>query len=307
MLRPTARAALLSLSLSMSLAPRLAGADQLQCNSQAVAERAVAILEPGTLVIDFCSLCEGKAQVVRVVSARAVQDCEFEVELTGQVVAETEQTWKETYDQTGARYRPLQKPYSNRVDLAYVYVETAANDFRWLGGELRQDATVNVRSIRLPAAFYESLGAHPISSKLEQRDRLPAPDPEQVKRAWYHHYQGQGRAPLLVEAKPCLEVDNKKGSETRFECLRPVEGPVPNKTTVHLWTAWLIPQGDKHEDLMVQFLHGDTVRTTRDVKLEGQSFRTRHYTGASLNKPGEWTIVLRRGEEELHRERVLVQ
>lgn len=298
---PILLSGLLFLALS-----RPAQADQLQCNSQAVAERAAAILEPGTLVIDFCSLCEGTAKVVRVSGAKAVKDCEYEVELTGTQIGETEKSFKETYD-PGARYRPTQSPYQGRVDLAYVYVEVAPNEFRWLGGELRQEATVNVSSIRLPPAFYEALGAHPLSSKLEQRDRLPAPEPEQVRRAWYHHYFGQGRAPLLVEAKACLEVDDKKGSATRFECLRPVEGPVPNKTTVHLWTAWLLAQGDKHEDLMVQFLHGDVVRTTRDVKLEGQSFRTRNYTGARLDKPGTWSIVLRRGDQELHRARVVVE
>lgn len=292
--------------LSIVASSGAARADQLQCNSQAVAERAVAVLEPGTLVIDFCSLCEDKAKVVRVTSAQAVKDCEYEVELRGQRVGETERSFKESYD-ANARYVSSQGPYEARVDLAYVYVEVAPNEFRWLGGELRQEATVNVRSIRLPPAFYEALGAHPLSSKLEQRDRLPVPDPEQVRRAWYHHYQGQGRAPLLVEAKACLEVDAKKGSDTRFECLRAALGPVPNKTTVHLWTAWLVAQGDKHEDLVVQFLHGDVVRTTRDVKLEGQSFRTRHYTGAQLNKPGEWSIVLRRGDQELHRERVVVK
>lgn len=300
------RLACFFLSIGLLGVASVAKADQLQCNSKAVADRAVSILEPGTIVIDFCSLCEGKAQVVRVGSARAVEDCQFEVELAGTVLAESEQVFKETYDAKGARYRAVQKPFQARIDLAYVYVEAAPNQFRWLGGELRQEATVNVRSIALPPALYESLGAHSLSAQLEKRDRLPLPEPEQVRRAWYHLYQGQGRAPLLVEAKACLEVDTKKGSETRFECVRPVEGPVPNKSTVHLWTAWLVPQGDKHEDLTVQFLHGTTVRTTRDVKLEGQSFRTRNYTGASLSKPGEWTLVLRRGEEELHRERVLV-
>lgn len=296
----------LVLSVWLGLAVRPVWADQLQCNSKAIAERAVSILEPGTIILDFCSLCEGKAQVVRVASARAVEDCQFEVELSGSVLFESEQTFKENYDAAGARYKASQKTYQNRVDLAYVYVEAAPNEFRWLGGELGLQASVNVRTIRLPDATYEGIGAHTHSSKLEKRDRLPAPDAEQVRRAWYHHYQGQGRPPLLVEAKPCLEVDTKKGSESRFECTRIVDAPVPNKTTVHLWTAWFLAQGDKHEDLMVQFLHGTTVRTTRDVKLEGQSFRTRHYTGVTLNKPGDWTIILRRGDQELHRETVKV-
>ena len=294
------------LVLSLGLLTTRAGADQLQCNSNEVAERAVSLLEPGTLVLDFCSLCEGKAQVVRVSSARAIEDCQFEVELSGSVVLESEQTFKENYDAAGARYVAAQKTYQNRVDLAYVYVEVAPNEFRWLGGELGQTASVNVRAIRLPAASYEALGPHPMSSKLQKRDGLPVPESEQVRRAWYHHYQGQGRAPLLVEAKACLEVDTQKGSETRFECVKAVEGPVPPNTTVHLWTAWLLAQGDKHEDLMVQFLHGPTVRMTRDVKLEGQSFRTRYFTGAKLKKAGPWTIVLSRGGTELHRESVQV-
>ena len=87
----------LFMTLGAALVPQLASADQLQCNAQGVAQAAVEMLPPGSIFIDFCSLCEAKVQVVRVESARAVKDCDFEVEVVGTVVTETSQAFNDGY------------------------------------------------------------------------------------------------------------------------------------------------------------------------------------------------------------------
>ncbi|NMB76721.1 MAG: hypothetical protein GYA21_16515 [Myxococcales bacterium] len=137
-----------------------AGADQLQCNDQRTAERAVQILAPGSLMIDFCSLCTDSVKVVLVRSARAVQDCNYEVQVEGTVLLQSEQTFSGRLPEK-VRYRITEQAYQKRVDLAYAYVEKAPNDFRWLGGVLGLRAEVKVPAIRLPADLYGRLGRKP--------------------------------------------------------------------------------------------------------------------------------------------------
>ncbi len=134
-----------------------AGADQLQCNDQRTAERAVQLLAPGSLMIDFCSLCTDSVKVVLVRSARAVQDCNYEVQVEGTVVLQSEQTFSGRLPEK-VRYRITEQAYQKRVDLAYAYVEKAPNDFRWLGGVLGLRAEVKVPALRLPDDLYGRLG-----------------------------------------------------------------------------------------------------------------------------------------------------
>ncbi len=52
--------------------------------------------------------------------------------------------------------------------------------------------------------------------------------------------------------------------------------------------------------MQLQVNQGDPVRETKDVaKLQGQSYRTRTWTGASMRKPGDYTLTLIRGGQTL--------
>jgi hypothetical protein len=68
---------------------------------------------------------------------------------------------------------------------------------------------------------------------------------------------------------------------------------------VLVWQAYIIPQGDTIEDLMVQLKQGDVVRETKDVKVKGESIRTRTWSSVRLPKAGSWTISVIRGSETL--------
>ena len=70
-------------------------------------------------------------------------------------------------------------------------------------------------------------------------------------------------------------------------------------TTVMLWQSYLVPQGDSIEDLMVQVKQGNVVRETKDVKIKGEGWRSRQWTGVRLNKAGDWTVTIMRGDQEL--------
>jgi hypothetical protein len=138
------------------------------------------------------------------------------------------------------------------------------------------------------------------------QEAAPAPAPEPVKApsadavrdTWNYFYKGQGQGPVLVEARLCTEVG--KEGPNKFECLAEVtsEGVKAN-TSVMVWQSYLVPQGDSIEDLMIQVKQGNVVRETKDVKIKGEGWRARQWTGVRLSKPGDWSVVILRGEQVL--------
>jgi hypothetical protein len=127
---------------------------------------------------------------------------------------------------------------------------------------------------------------------------VKAPSGDAVKSTWDYFYKAQGQGPVLVEAKLCTEV--AKDGPNKFECTAEVapEGVKAN-TTVMVWQSYLVPQGDTVEDLMVQTKLGNVVRETKDVKVKGEGWRARQWTGVRLNKAGDWTVNIMRGDQVL--------
>ncbi|RKH15219.1 hypothetical protein D7V97_00985 [Corallococcus sp. CA053C] len=129
-------------------------------------------------------------------------------------------------------------------------------------------------------------------------EAVKAPSADAVRDTWNYFYKGQGQGPVLVEAKLCTEV--AKEGANKFECITEV-GPegVKAGTSVMLWQSYLVPQGDSIDDLTVQVKQGATVRETKDVKVKGEGWRARQWTGVKLAKPGAWTVVIMRGDKVL--------
>ncbi|WP_375756176.1 hypothetical protein [Corallococcus exercitus] len=129
-------------------------------------------------------------------------------------------------------------------------------------------------------------------------ESVKAPNADAVRDTWNYFYKGQGQGPVLVEAKLCTEV--AKEGPNKYECTAEV-GPegVKAGTSVMLWQSYLVPQGDTIDDLTVQVKQGNTVRETKDVKVKGDGWRARQWTGVKLAKPGSWTVVVMRGDQVL--------
>ncbi|WNG54360.1 hypothetical protein F0U59_05865 [Archangium gephyra] len=130
------------------------------------------------------------------------------------------------------------------------------------------------------------------------QESVKAPSADAVKTTWEYFYKGQGQGPVLVDAKLCTEV--AKDGPNKFECI--VEAnpdSIKAGTNVMLWQSYLVPQGDSIDDLMIQVKQGNVVRETKDVKVKGEGWRARQWTGVRLNKAGEWTVTVMRGEQEL--------
>ncbi len=135
-----------------------------------------------------------------------------------------------------------------------------------------------------------------------QEAAAPAPEAppsaEVIKQVVEFLEHGKDRGPALIDAVPCLKVDQTKGSPTQFQCLEPVTGPVSKGTTVFAWLQWYVPKDGKYEDITIQVLHGSEIRQTIDLPLSGFG-RTRGWRGANLSKPGKWTFKIRKGDREL--------
>ncbi|NPD23102.1 hypothetical protein [Corallococcus exiguus] len=127
---------------------------------------------------------------------------------------------------------------------------------------------------------------------------VKAPSADAIRETWNYFYKGQGQGPVLVEAKLCTDV--AKDGPNKYECTAEV-GPegVKANTNVMLWQSYLVPQGDSIDDITVQVKQGTTVRETKDVKVKGEGWRARQWTGVRLPKAGNWTVAVMRGDQVL--------
>ena len=150
------------------------------------------------------------------------------------------------------------------------------------------------------AAFAAAaLGSTALAQDAAPAASVEKPTPEAIRSFWAYYFKGQGSGPALADAKLCLEIG--KEGDSKNECVKevPAEG-VKAGTTVYLWQAYLLPQGENVEDMSMQVKLGDTVRETKDIKLKGESIRTRNWTGVRLAKAGTWNLVLMRGDQTLN-------
>jgi len=124
------------------------------------------------------------------------------------------------------------------------------------------------------------------------------PSAETVKAVWDFYMKGKGGGVVLADARACAKV--AKEGDAKFECIEEI-GPegVKAGTSILVWQAYLIPQGDTVENLTLQLKQGDVVRETKDIPIKGDYWRARTWTGVRIPKPGDWTLVLSHGNETL--------
>jgi hypothetical protein len=161
------------------------------------------------------------------------------------------------------------------------------------------------RSMVCAVLGLSSLAMAQDAAEAPAKEPAKVPSADSVRDTWNYFYKGQGQGPVLVEAKLCTEV--AKDGPNKYECITEVGADgIKAGTTVMLWQAYLVPQGDSVEDIMVQTKQGNTVRETKDVKVKGEGWRARQWTGVRLNKPGSWTVAVMRGDQVLKEVQVKV-
>ncbi|MBK7863281.1 MAG: hypothetical protein IPJ65_32690 [Archangiaceae bacterium] len=155
-----------------------------------------------------------------------------------------------------------------------------------------------MRTTFLLAVLFASLAHAEDAAAPPPADAKPPPPADEIKHVLDYFYNGKDRGPALVEIKACLKVDSTgKDANTKNECVEPVTGPVKKDTTVHGWTMWYLPEGANYDDVSLQFIFGNDVRSTIDVKLSTPG-RTRTWRSTTASKKGKWTIKVKRGDQE---------
>jgi hypothetical protein len=112
------------------------------------------------------------------------------------------------------------------------------------------------------------------------------PAPEHVKSVFEHYFHGQGKGAVLAEAFLCKKIETLKG-DAQNDCLEVASDAGTKGDKVDVYMTFLVPKGDEAE-LMVQAVHNNVVRTTRDVKVNGTTIRYRTWRSFTLEKPGKW-------------------
>lgn len=136
----------------------------------------------------------------------------------------------------------------------------------------------------------------PLAIALQVAVAQPAPD--QVKAVWEHFQKGQGKGVILGDAVLCKTVE-QKAKETKFECAEAYGDSAAKGDTVNVWVAFLVPKDETIETVTVQALLDGQIRETKDLKLKGESMRTRTWTAFTLKKAGKWEFKIMDGDKTL--------
>jgi len=109
------------------------------------------------------------------------------------------------------------------------------------------------------------------------------PTPEAAMSFLNFYFKEQGQGVVLADVKVCTKVDKN-------ECIDnvPVDS-VKNGNQYYLWMLYVVPKGDKVDDIIIQFNRGGITRFTRDISVSG-SIRYRTWKSFTLNRSGEWEV-----------------
>lgn len=116
------------------------------------------------------------------------------------------------------------------------------------------------------------------------------PTAEEVKKVLDFYYHGKGMGAVLVEAKVCRDVQ-REGDE-KNECAGDVSGQAIKKgDSVYLWMAFMSPNGEEPQPVIVQFEVNGVTRAVKNVSVSG-GLRTRNWLKYTFDKAGAWKIKI---------------
>jgi hypothetical protein len=126
-----------------------------------------------------------------------------------------------------------------------------------------------------------------------------APTAKMIKEVVDYYYNGQKEGPILTEAKLCQGIKD-------FECSE-IANPdsIKKGESVNVWMQFFVPKGASYDDILVEYKHEGIPWRLMPHKIEG-SIRYRLVDKFSLDKPGNWTITVKRGINKLSEFKVKV-
>lgn len=127
---------------------------------------------------------------------------------------------------------------------------------------------------------------------LGQSVGMAAPPPKNVKEVVDYFYNGQAQGPILTDAKLCKGVKALE-CETAIDPKAVMLGDL-----IHVWMQFFVPKGAVYDDIIVEYKHEGVPRHLKARTVEG-SIRYRVADKFKLDKPGKWTITIKKGVDNL--------
>ena len=119
-----------------------------------------------------------------------------------------------------------------------------------------------------------------------------APTAKMVNEVVEYFYSGQQEGPILADAKLCKSIE-------ALNCEEAVDAnAVPVGEPIKVWMQFFVPKGGAYDDIIVEYRHEGVPRNLTAHKVEG-SIRYRVVDTFKLDKPGKWTITIKKGVANL--------
>lgn len=115
------------------------------------------------------------------------------------------------------------------------------------------------------------------------------PSPETVKEVLEFYYNGKGQGAVLVDTLLCNDVARE--GENKNDCVGPIDGDVTVGESVYVWMLYMVPQGEKVNNILLQANYKGLTRSTKDIDLVG-SIRYRTWKKVNLNRAGTWELKI---------------
>ncbi len=117
---------------------------------------------------------------------------------------------------------------------------------------------------------------------------MAAPPAKSVKEVVDYFYNGQKDGPILIDSNLCKSIKD-------FECEQAIEpSAVALGDLIHVWMQFFVPKGGAYDDIMVEYNYEGVPRNLNAHKVEG-SIRYRVVDKYKVDKPGKWTITIKKG------------
>ena len=119
---------------------------------------------------------------------------------------------------------------------------------------------------------------------------VDVPSSSEAKKVLDYYYKGQGQGVVLVESILCSEID--KEGDNKNNCADKLDSAeIQTKQKLNLWMAFLVPNNDPVQNIIIQFEHNGIARMVKNVQVSG-SIRYRTWRKVSFSKTGIWTVKI---------------
>jgi hypothetical protein len=121
---------------------------------------------------------------------------------------------------------------------------------------------------------------------------MAAPPAKSVKEVVDYFYNGQKEGPILIDSNLCKSIKD-------LECEQAIDpSAVAVGDLIYVWMQFFVPKGGVYDDIMVEYKYEGVPRNLNAHTVEG-SIRYRAVDKYKVDKPGKWTVTIKKGMTNL--------